>query len=1087
MTQSHNSTWLTASRQKLAHLARTIEEWTPKTLYGAVAGMTLLPLAATSDDPRTVLAGLVGGIGANLIANQLEAWQQRDDENEHTLAAQLTENSCTDETLRAALDTLLAKVDALQTLVEHLPDAERAATLQTLEAQFKKLGSHLVVTGDHNIAIAGNATNSTLITGSHNQITNHPITQYHFYNVAENFVRSLTAKPLSDAELQDATARYLQLLWNKHSILDIKGIGLADRVSLNLPLLEMYVPLKARIELPEGETWSRSLKLAGRAVSEEERFVMGERLSMPLPLLDLLAEHAGLVILGDPGAGKTTFLKHLALALALDQPPLPALAQRLPILIPLAAYANELAQRDCSLQEFLGDYYRRQGIEDLLVAELLRGALSSGRTLLLFDGLDEVQESGQRARIVNRVETFFAHHRQAGNKFVLTSRVVGYRDAPLSAPGVQTCTLVDFDGDDQRAFVEKWSMVLEEAIRGKNPEAGKAASVEKSELLAALQHNPGVQQLASNPLLLTILALMKRQGVVLPERRVQLYEHYVKTLLSTWNVARGLDRQSSSRQLDYVETLKILAPLALWMQESSPGKGLVKEAALQRQLETIYGQRGEPEPARAARQLLKDARDYASLLLERGPGEYGFIHLTFMEYLAAVGAANLAQQAVTPLVERLAAHLDQSEWQEVILLTIGVLGIVQGRDGAAGDAVQGLINSGQGEPGRAIVLAGEAVADAYPGGVTPACQQVVVQALVETLRNDKVVKPIQRAHAGRALARLGDPRPEVMTIEGMEFCYVPPGPFIMGSGDDEPLAYNSEKPQHIYNIPYGYWIGRYPVTNAQFASFVEAGGYQDPTWWTEAQIAGFWRPGEVKDVYYTIENNKMVFHGNGWRDHTKDFGYPYLLANHPQLGISWYEAIAYSRWLTNLLQSDKLLPIDWMARLPDEPEWEKAARGGLELPTQSQLCMITNSVWQVSTISKTRQNKIPTRRFPWGNQIDTNRLNYQETKIKTPSAVGIFPSSASPYGVEELSGNYWEWTASLWGEDVYNCTYGYPYQPGDGREQIDADMEVCRVVRGGAFSNEENRVRVGLRGGFLPTVSGYRALRVVVSPSTFGL
>lgn len=1077
MTQSPQATWLTTSRQKLAELAHTIEDWTPKTLYGAVAGMTLLPLVTTGDDPRTILAGIVGGIGANLIANQLEVWKQRD-ETESTLAIHLAENARTDEGLRYALDTLLEKVNALQTLVEHLPDAERSATVQTLETQFKKLGSRLTVTGDHNITTGGNVDHSTLITGSNNQLT-----QLNIQHASENFVRTLIAKPLGDAELQSATERYLQLLWHKHSVLDIKGIGMADRVSLNLQLVDMYVPLKARIELPEGETWSRSLKLAGRAISEEERFVMGERLSLPLPLFDLLADHAGLVILGDPGAGKTTFLKHLALKLASNQPPLPDLAQRLPIFIPLAAYANELAQQDCSLQEFLGDYYRRQGIEDLPMADLLRSALRNGRALLLFDGLDEVQETSQRTAIVNRVETFFAHHRQAGNKIILTSRIVGYRDAPLSALGVQTCTLVDFAEEEQTAFVEKWSVVLEEAIRGKNPEAGKAAAAEKAELLAALHHNPGVQQLAANPLLLTILALMKRQGVLLPERRVQLYEHYVKTLLSTWNVARGVDRQQSSRQLDYVETLKILAPLALWMQESSPGKGLVKEPVLQCQLETIYRQRGEPDPARAATRLLKDAREYASLLLERGPGEYGFIHLTFMEYLAAVGAANLAQQEVTPLVERLATHLDQSEWHEVILLTIGVLGIVQGRDGAAGDAVQGLMNSRQGEPGRAIVLAGEAVADAYPGGVTSACQQAVVQALVETLCNDKVVKPILRAHAGRALARLGDPRPEVTTIEGMQFCYVPPGPFIMGSSDDDPLAYADEKPQHIYNIPYGYWIGRYPVTNAQFAPFITDGGYDNPIWWVEAHAVGFWDAGKVQDVWYQYKDKQFVRHFYGWRTQPKNFGQPYIHPNHPRIGLSWYEALAYTRWLTNFLHDQNLLTRNWLAHLPNEPEWEKAARGGKQLPWQPRKRALMAGLNRLPVISKLRTNKMPTRRFPWGDQVDSNRMNYKETKLETTNSVGIFSGSVSPYGVEELSGNCREWTRNLWGKDPTRCDFAYPYQNNDGRERLDVDINILRILRGGIYSNEEADMRLTVSGWRHP-VDGSHALRVVVSPST---
>ncbi|MEZ4865678.1 MAG: NACHT domain-containing protein [Caldilineaceae bacterium] len=516
MTNTATPIWLTQSRQRLAQLARTIEEWTPKTLYGALTGMTLLPLAVAGDDPRPVLAGIVGGIGANLIANQLEAWQAReeatpadDEDAQRELAAQLAERARQNTELRTALDTLLEKVDALPTLAANLPTDERDEWLTLLENQFKRLGSRLSVEGERGIAIDGSVENSTLTTGDHNQII-----QVHIQNASASIVRALTTKPLTDAELQSATERYLQLLWHKHSILDIKGIGLADRVSLNLPLLEMYVPLKARIELPEGETWSRALKVAGRLVSEEERLVIGERLSAPLPLLDLLDEHAGLVILGDPGAGKTTFLKHLALKLALAEPPIPALAQRLPILVPLAAYANELAQGDCSLQDFLARYYLNQGVEDLPVAELLRSALSSGRALLLFDGLDEVPETSQRARVVDRVETFFAHHRavmgthpSAGNKFVLTSRIVGYRAAPMSAPGVQTCTLVDFDQNDQTAFVAQWSQVLEAAIRGRNPEATRQAAVEKAELLAALEHNPGVQQLAANPLLLTILAL----------------------------------------------------------------------------------------------------------------------------------------------------------------------------------------------------------------------------------------------------------------------------------------------------------------------------------------------------------------------------------------------------------------------------------------------------------------------------------------------------------------------------------------------------------------------------------------------------
>ncbi|MCP4685295.1 MAG: hypothetical protein GY867_07580, partial [bacterium] len=137
---------------------------------------------------------------------------------------------------------------------------------------------------------------------------------------AQAFWQQYPASPqLSAAGLQQATERYLTHLLDRYRYLDFKGMGVSDRVALRMPLLEMYVPLKARIEMPEGETWSRELRLAGRQVSPEEAEVMGRRLSEPQPLLELLKQHEGLIILGDPGAGKTTFLKYLTLRLALGQ------------------------------------------------------------------------------------------------------------------------------------------------------------------------------------------------------------------------------------------------------------------------------------------------------------------------------------------------------------------------------------------------------------------------------------------------------------------------------------------------------------------------------------------------------------------------------------------------------------------------------------------------------------------------------------------------------------------------------------------------------------------------------------------------
>lgn len=205
----------------------------------------------------------------------------------------------------------------------------------------------------------------------------------------------------------------------------------------------------------------------------------------------------------------------------------------------------------------------------------------------------------------------------------------------------------------------------------------------------------------------------------------------------------------------------------------------------------------------------------------------------------------------------------------------------------------------------------------------------------------------------------------------------------------------------------------------------------------------------------------------GWRDRPRDFGVPYNLANHPVVGVSWYEAMAFCRWLEyQLAASDELArlqtevsdlnqqPVPALSlTLPSEAEWEKAARG-------------TDG-----------------RRYPWGNEIDPNRGNYVDTQIGTTNAVGCFPGGVSPYGVEEMSGNVWDWTRSLWGEDLYNPSFKYPYDATDGREDLEVRTDIRRVLRGGAFFDNVRSVRCALRNRYNPNFRDLGlGFRVSVSP-----
>ncbi|MCA9963993.1 MAG: SUMF1/EgtB/PvdO family nonheme iron enzyme [Anaerolineales bacterium] len=734
-------------------------------------------------------------------------------------------------------------------------------------------------------------------------------------------------------DLRLATDTYLRHVVDRYRYLDFRGMGMSDRVPLQLELLKMYVPLKARAQHAEGEKRGQQ-RLAGRHLSDEETEAIG-RLGEPLPLLELLQQHPGLIILGDPGAGKTTFLKWLALHLALGRGAELNLPHRLPILLPLSAYANALAQENIPLERFIARYYEQERgiVSDL--GPMLTEALAAGNALLLLDGLDEVKQVGRRRDVVNRVVDFFTVQRRRGNKFILTSRIVGYPEVRPVVEGLFECTLLDFDRDDITLFVAKWTAAIEAVAQGESAVAVQKAEQEQRELLQAVNHNPGVAQLATNPLLLTVLALMKRQGVELPEKRADLYNHYINVLLRQWNLARSVG-DTPSYAPDVNQVLRLLVPLAYWMQQTSPGVGLVPEHDLRRELQRLLIERQEPEPEQVARGFLADVRDHASLLLERGDRQYGFIHLTFQEYLAGVAMARLAQQGAEAVAQQLLHHLDDDNWHEASLLALGHLGIVQQWDEVVGDVLQKLLMAKRPE---AVLLAGEGLLDMGAAVVAPAVQQGVVAALQGVMVGRKV-PPRQRLRAGLALADLGD------EVPGLDEFVTAPG--------------------------WGLRVGRYPVTNGQFARFMDAGGYaaeNEARWWNE-------------------EGLKYKHRGNWQAPRWWDDNH-FNRSTQPVVGVSWYEANAYCGWLMVQLRQEGVIAAGEVVRLPTQAERELVAGG------------------------------VDKRTYPWGNTFDPTCANTKQSDLGQTTPVHLYPHGQTPEGVWDLAGNVWEWTSEREGWTYY--------------------------------------------------------------------
>jgi formylglycine-generating enzyme required for sulfatase activity len=275
---------------------------------------------------------------------------------------------------------------------------------------------------------------------------------------------------------------------------------------------------------------------------------------------------------------------------------------------------------------------------------------------------------------------------------------------------------------------------------------------------------------------------------------------------------------------------------------------------------------------------------------------------------------------------------------------------------------------------------------------------------------------VDRALSGQALAVFGDDR------DFDELVRVLAGPFLMGEGRE----------QHELKLS-AFQIGRYPATNAQYGRFVETGGYRNANLWREAIQARFWRDGQFK---------------GDWDDEARDrplaFGEPYSLPNHPVVGITWYEALAYCRWLTEVWRKGGKIAPDEGVRLPSEAEWEKAARG------------------------------TDARRYPWSDEFNPARCNVSETGIGTTSAVGMFPDGASPYGCLDMAGNVWEWTRSQYKD--------YPYDPDDGRENLEAGGRARRVLRGGSFGSPVDFARCAFRYHDRPNLRSDFGFRIVVSP-----
>nr|WP_221475588.1 ergothioneine biosynthesis protein EgtB [Sphaerisporangium rubeum] len=260
---------------------------------------------------------------------------------------------------------------------------------------------------------------------------------------------------------------------------------------------------------------------------------------------------------------------------------------------------------------------------------------------------------------------------------------------------------------------------------------------------------------------------------------------------------------------------------------------------------------------------------------------------------------------------------------------------------------------------------------------------------------------------------------------GPEEVFVPAGSFLMGT-DTQPWAYDNERPAHRVDLP-AYWIDRFPVSNQAYTAFLDAGGYDDPRWWTPEGWRWRTETGAVAPLFWTRDGDTW------WR--TRFGRTEPVPMDEPVQHVCWYEADAYARFAGR--------------RLPTEAEWEKAC--GFDPGTGR------------------------TRTYPWGeDDPGPGRANLGHRAAR-PAPIGAYPSGASPCGAEQMVGDVWEWTASTF--QPYPGFRSFPYPEysevffGSG----------YRVLRGGSWAADPAAVRTTFRNWDHPIrrqiFSGFRCAR----------
>ena len=381
------------------------------------------------------------------------------------------------------------------------------------------------------------------------------------------------------------------------------------------------------------------------------------------------------VLLGDPGAGKSTFVRYLALSLADPSTSLPRTPFKgyVPLLIELKSYEAARREQQCpTFLEFSELLSRSEGLG--LDKEPLHQYLSDdGRAVVLFDGLDEIFDPAHRAAVTRQIAAFAMRYPRV--TVVVTSRIIGYSPTTLADAGFAHVTLQDLDSKQITNFLTGWYAL---ALHDRPADAGQR----KNRLVAAIKDSRSIGEMAGNPLLLTILAIIGRHQE-LPQDRWKVYDYAATVLVERWDVNRHLhDERLPIGFVAEDDKKELLRRVALRMQTGTGhGGNYLTADELRREFEGYLQDRFRRDPADAAiiaQAMIRQFRERNFILSRYGGELYGFVHRAFLEFFCAEAFRwQFEKDRVIDLDhlknEVFSRHWNDPSWREVLRLIAGII------------------------------------------------------------------------------------------------------------------------------------------------------------------------------------------------------------------------------------------------------------------------------------------------------------------------------------------------------------------------------------------------------------------------------